>query len=52
MLLVALLGAIGTFLFADIAVGVIYSKQKFAPAGAILQAFAPALWEMPRGMLK
>jgi PST family polysaccharide transporter len=44
MLLIALLGAIGTFFFADIAVDVIYSKQKFAPAGAILQAFAPALF--------
>ena len=43
LLMVAVLGAIGTYLFADLAVGVVYSKQKFGPAGGILRAFAPAL---------
>jgi PST family polysaccharide transporter len=43
LLLVALLGAAGTFLFADSAINIIYSKRQFAPAGAILRAFAPAL---------
>jgi O-antigen/teichoic acid export membrane protein len=43
LLLVALLGAIGTFLFADTAIGFIYSREKFEPAGAILRAFAPVL---------
>lgn len=43
LLLVALLGAIGTFLFADAAVTFIYGREKFAPAGATLRAFAPVL---------
>jgi PST family polysaccharide transporter len=43
LLLIALLGAIGTFLFADAGVSLIYSRQKFAPAGVILQAYAPTL---------
>jgi O-antigen/teichoic acid export membrane protein len=43
LLLVALLGAVGAFLYADVAIGIIYSKRQFAPAAAILRAFAPAL---------
>jgi O-antigen/teichoic acid export membrane protein len=43
LLLVAVLGAVGTYLFADFAIGVVYSKQKFGPAAGILRAFSPAL---------
>jgi O-antigen/teichoic acid export membrane protein len=43
LLMVAVLGAVGTYLFADLAVIIVYSRQKFGPAGRILQAFAPAL---------
>lgn len=38
------LGAVGTYLFADVAVGLIYGARGFAPAAAILQVFAPALF--------
>jgi O-antigen/teichoic acid export membrane protein len=43
LLLLGLLGAVGTYLFADVAVGLIYSLQKFGPAADILRAFAPVL---------
>jgi O-antigen/teichoic acid export membrane protein len=43
LLLVAVLGGVGTFLFADFGVGVIYSEREYAPAGQILRSFAPAL---------
>jgi O-antigen/teichoic acid export membrane protein len=43
LLFVAVLGGVGTYLFADVAIALIYSKQKFGPAGAILRAFSPAL---------
>jgi O-antigen/teichoic acid export membrane protein len=43
LVLVAVLGAVGTFLFADVAIGVVYSKQQFGPAGVILRVFAPVL---------
>jgi O-antigen/teichoic acid export membrane protein len=43
LLFVAVLGAVGTYLFADVAIALIYSRQKFGPAGAILKAFSPAL---------
>jgi PST family polysaccharide transporter len=43
LLFVAVLGAAGAFLFADTAIGIIYSTQKFGPAATILKAFAPAL---------
>jgi O-antigen/teichoic acid export membrane protein len=43
LLLVAVLGAVGVYLFADFAIGVVYSKQKFGPAADILRAFTPAL---------
>jgi O-antigen/teichoic acid export membrane protein len=40
LLLLAVLGAVGTYLFADVAVGLIYSLQKFGPAADTLRAFA------------
>lgn len=43
LLFVALLGAAGTYLFADVAIAIIYSRRKFGPAGDILRAFTPAL---------
>jgi O-antigen/teichoic acid export membrane protein len=43
LLLVAVLGAVGMYLFADFAISVIYSKQKFGPAADIVRAFTPAL---------
>jgi O-antigen/teichoic acid export membrane protein len=43
LLLVGVLGAIGTYLFGDLVVTIVYSKQKFGPAGDILRAFAPAV---------
>jgi O-antigen/teichoic acid export membrane protein len=50
LLLLAVLGAVGTYLFADVAVGLIYSMQKFGPAADDLRAFAPALLLMYLGM--
>jgi O-antigen/teichoic acid export membrane protein len=35
--------AVGTFLFADVAVGLIYGRVHFGPAAAVLQVFAPVL---------
>jgi O-antigen/teichoic acid export membrane protein len=43
LLLFAVLGAAGTYLFADVPVGLIYSLQKFGPTADILRAFAPVL---------
>jgi O-antigen/teichoic acid export membrane protein len=43
LLLVAVLGAVGTYLFADVGIGLIYSMQKFGPAADTLRAFAPVL---------
>jgi O-antigen/teichoic acid export membrane protein len=37
------LGAVGTYLFADLAVGLIYGKGHFDPAAAVLRFFAPIL---------
>jgi Polysaccharide biosynthesis C-terminal domain len=37
------LAAVGTFLFADLAVGLIYRRGHFDPAVSVLQVFAPAL---------
>jgi O-antigen/teichoic acid export membrane protein len=37
------LGAVGTFLFADVAVAIVYGRQKFAPATVVVQCFAPVL---------
>jgi hypothetical protein len=43
---VAGLGAVGTYLFADVAIGVVYSHAKFGPAVPIIRAFAPVLFLM------
>jgi len=43
LLLFAVLGAVGTYLFADVPVGLIYSLKKFGPAADTLRAFAPVL---------
>jgi O-antigen/teichoic acid export membrane protein len=43
LLLVAILAGTGTYVFADVAISVVYSRQKFGPAASILRAFAPAL---------
>jgi O-antigen/teichoic acid export membrane protein len=43
LLFVAVLGAVGTFLFADVAVGIVYDKAQFGPSIAILRAFTPAM---------
>jgi O-antigen/teichoic acid export membrane protein len=43
LFLLAVLGAVGTYLFADVAVGLIYSLEKFGPAADTLRAFAPVL---------
>jgi O-antigen/teichoic acid export membrane protein len=43
LLCVAVFGAVGTYLFADAAVGVIYSIEKFGPTATILRAFTPAM---------
>jgi O-antigen/teichoic acid export membrane protein len=38
------LGGVGTFLFADLAIGIIYGQRNFAPAGAILKVYGPGLF--------
>jgi O-antigen/teichoic acid export membrane protein len=43
LLLLAVLGAVGTYLFADVAVGLIYGLRGFRPSTDILRAFAPVL---------
>jgi O-antigen/teichoic acid export membrane protein len=43
LLLLAVLGAVGTYLFADVPVGLIYTLQKFGPAVDTLRAFALVL---------
>ncbi len=43
LLLLAVLGAVGTYLFADVPVALIYSLEKFRPAADGLRAFAPVL---------
>ena len=43
LLVLAVLGAVGTYLFADVAVGLIYGLEKFGPAADTLRAFAPVL---------
>jgi O-antigen/teichoic acid export membrane protein len=43
LLLVAILGAVGTNLFADFAVALAYGARNFGPSAGILRAFAPAL---------
>ncbi len=43
LLLVAILAGTGTYVFADVAISVVYSREKFGPSASILRAFAPAL---------
>jgi O-antigen/teichoic acid export membrane protein len=43
IMLLAVLGAVGTFLFAYVPINVIYSLEKAAPSAQILRAFAPVL---------
>jgi O-antigen/teichoic acid export membrane protein len=43
LFLLAVLGAVGTYLFADVAIGLIYSLKEFGPAADTLRAFAPVL---------
>lgn len=43
LFLLAALGAVGTYLFADVAIGLIYSLEEFGPAADTLRAFAPVL---------
>lgn len=43
LLFVAVLGGVGTYLFADFAISVLYSHKQFGPAADILKAFSPAL---------
>ena len=43
LLFVAVFGAVGTYLFADVAVNMIYSIEKFGPTATILRAFTPAM---------
>jgi O-antigen/teichoic acid export membrane protein len=40
LLLLAVLGCVGTYLFADVAIGLIFSLEKFGPSVDILHAFA------------
>lgn len=40
------LGGVGTFLFADVAVGLIYGAKGFGPSGAILKVFGVGLFLM------
>jgi O-antigen/teichoic acid export membrane protein len=38
------LGGVGTYLFADLAIGIIYGQQHFGPAGTILKVYGPGLF--------
>jgi len=38
------LGGVGTYLFADLAIGIIYGQRHFGPAGAILKVYGPGLF--------
>jgi O-antigen/teichoic acid export membrane protein len=44
MMWLGALGAAGTYLFSDVAVGLIYGARDFGPAALILQVFAPGLF--------
>ena len=43
LLVLAVLGGVGTYLFAEVPVAIIYSVEKFAPAVDTLRALAPAV---------
>jgi O-antigen/teichoic acid export membrane protein len=49
--MLAVLGGVGTFLFADFAIGLVYGSEKFGPAANTLKAFAPALVLIYIGMV-
>lgn len=51
LMLIAVLGAVGTYLFAEVPVAIVYSLDKFAPAADTLRAFAPVLLLMYVNML-
>jgi O-antigen/teichoic acid export membrane protein len=38
------LGGVGTYLFADLAIAIIYGQQHFGPAGTILKVYGPCLF--------
>lgn len=44
MLFLGALGAVGTYLFADTVIRLVYGERHFGPAAAILRIFAPALF--------
>jgi O-antigen/teichoic acid export membrane protein len=44
MLFVSGLAAVGTYLFGNVAVNIVYHRASFAPAGPIVQAFSPLLF--------
>jgi O-antigen/teichoic acid export membrane protein len=44
VLVLGTLTAVGTFLFADLMVNLVYGTKKFGPAVAVLQVFAPVLF--------
>jgi hypothetical protein len=44
LLLLAAVAGVGTYLLADLGVGVVYGADRFGPAGAVLKAFAPGLF--------
>jgi O-antigen/teichoic acid export membrane protein len=43
LLLIGVLGAVGTYLFADVAINTVYSTRQYGPAADILRAFALGL---------
>ena len=43
LLFVAVLGAAGTFLFAHVAIDIVYSMEKYGQSATILRAFTPAM---------
>ena len=44
LLLLAAVAGVGTYLFADLGVAVVYGAERFGPAGAVLRASAPGLF--------
>jgi O-antigen/teichoic acid export membrane protein len=44
MLFLGALAGIGTYLFADAAIALVYGRRNFGPAGTILKVFAPGLF--------
>ena len=44
MLFLGALAAVGTYLFADAAITLVFGQRNFAPAGMILKVFAPGLF--------